>query len=419
MPEDPNLDPGPGSVLDPLRAFMAVAQAGSVVRAAEQVFKAPSAVTRSVMELEHQLGTALFERKPRGMLLNTSGQAVLLRAQRIHEEAQAAADEYLRAQTTAVGLHNVLVNLMFNGRKLQLLIGLGEHRNLSATAAHLGLTQAGASMALTRMEASLGHPLFQRMMQGMVPTDAAARLVIRAKRVFSEIRHMQADLAAISGSLAGVVTIGTLPLGRTFVVPTGIAHALTLHPGLRVVTFESHYEQLIASLRSGDIDVVFGALRPAETAPGLVTEALFSDRIGIIARTGHPLAQKKSLKLEDLLGQPWILPRPNAPGRRLADAFFRNAGLELPAPSVETGDLAMLRQLLNSSDMLTAISPHQLMFEIADGSLTELPVQIGATTRQIGFTLRQGSALSSSALAVLDAIRAQARSVGSAATPPG
>ena len=142
-----------------------------------------------------------------------------------------------------------------------------------------------------------------------------------------------------------------------------------------------------------------------------MTEALFNDRIGIIARAGHPLAQKATLSLQDLLGQPWILPRPNAPGRRVVEAFFHGAGLTLPAPSVETGDLAMLRQLLNSSDMITAISPHQLMFEIADGSLAELPLQIGATTRQIGFTLRQGSALSSSALAVLDAIRSQARVV--------
>lgn len=396
------------SVLDHLRPFMAVAQQGSVVRGAEHVFKAPSAVTRSVVELERSLGYALFERKPRGMLLNAYGHAVLVRAQRIHDEAQAATEEFIRTAAASASLHNVLVNFLFNGRKLDLLIGLTEHRTLSATAAHVGLTQAGASMALTRMEGALGLPLFQRMMQGMVPTDATARLVVRAKRVFAEIRHMQSDLAAISGSLAGVVTIGTLPLGRTFVVPTGIAHALARHPGLRVVTFESHYEQLIASLRSGDIDVVFGALRPTDAAQGLVIEALFSDRIGIIARVGHPLAQRATLTLEDLLPQRWILPRPNAPGRRLVDAFFRDAGLELPAPSVETGDLAMLRQLLNRSDMLTAISPHQLMFEIAGGSLTELPVRIGATTRQIGFTLRQGSSLSACAVAVLDAIRAQA-----------
>ena len=48
--------PQAASVLDHLRPFMAVAHVGSVVRGAEQVFKAPSAVTRSVMELEHVLG---------------------------------------------------------------------------------------------------------------------------------------------------------------------------------------------------------------------------------------------------------------------------------------------------------------------------------------------------------------------------
>ena len=406
-------------VLDHLRAFMAVASQGSIARAAQQVFKAPSAVTRSVAELEHALGVALFERKPRGMLLNAYGQAVLARAQRIGEEAQAGADEFLRGLPASSGLHNAVIGLVFNARKLELLIGLSEHRSLSAAAAHIGLSQAGASMALTRMEATLGQSLFQRMMQGMVPTDAAARLVVRAKRVFSELRHMQSDLAAISGSVAGVVTIGTLPLGRTYVVPTAIAHALGQHPGLRVVTFESHYEQLIASLRSGDIDVVFGALRSADSAPGLVTEALFSDRIGIVARSAHPLSRKKTLKLQDLLRQQWILPRPNAPGRRLVDAFFRDAGLAPPTPSVETGDLAMLRQLLKCSDMVTAISPHQLVFEIANGSLAELPAPMGTTTRQIGLTLRQGSALSPSALAVLAAMRsaAQALSDPQAAQP--
>jgi LysR family transcriptional regulator of gallate degradation len=411
MTDSARTDNHTANVLDQLRPFMAVADKGSVVRGAEQVFRAPSAVTRSVLELERSLGMALFERRPRGMLRNAYGQAVQVRALRILDEAQAAADEFVRTAAASASLHNVLVNLMFNGRKLQLLIGLSEHRNMSTAAGHLGLTQAGVSMALSRMEVALGQPLFQRMMQGMVPTDATTRLVVRAKRVFAEIRHMQSDLAAVSGKLAGVVTLGTLPLGRTFVVPTGIAHALTLHPGLRVVTFESHYEQLIASLRNGDIDVVFGALRPNDASPGLVTETLFSDRIGILARTGHPLTHKTPLSLQDLLDQAWILPRPNAPGRRVVEAFFQEAGLALPAPSVETGDLAMLRQLLNSSDMLTAISPHQLMFEIANGSLTELPVPMGSTTRKIGFTLRQGSALSPSALAVLDAIRAQARGV--------
>jgi LysR family transcriptional regulator of gallate degradation len=299
--------------------------------------------------------------------------------------------------------------LLFTGRKLQLLILLTDFRNISSAAAQMGMTQAGASMALSRIESGIGQSLFQRMMQGMVATDPAARLVMRAKRIFAELRHMESDISAISGNVAGTVAIGTLPLGRTFVVPTAIANALSRHPGLRVTTIESPYEQLVGNLRSGDIDVLFGALRPNDASQGLVTQPLFITRMGIVARAGHPLVQRRNLQLADLLSEKWILPKPNAPGRRLVDASFHAQGLQPPIPSVETGDLAILRQLLNSSDMLTAISPRQFMFEIHAGMLAELPVPLGVTTRQIGLTLRDGAVLSPAALAVLDAIYAVAR----------
>ena len=207
------------------------------------------------------------------------------------------------------------------------------------------------------------------------------------------------------GVACGSVAIGTLPLGRTYIVPTAIAKVVSRHPGLRVSTIEGPYSQLIGSLRNGDIDVVFGALRPDEFCQGLLTESLFSDRMSIIVRAGHTLAGRDSLKMSELLSESWLLPAPNTPGRRLIDASFRELGLTPPTPSVVTGDLAILRQLLNSSDMLTAISPHQLMFEIRSGMLAELPVELGITTRQIGLTLREGTMHSPATQAVLDAIR--------------
>lgn len=291
---------------------------------------------------------------------------------------------------------------------LLLLISVSELRNLSA-AARVGLSQAGASMALSRMESALGQPLFQRMMQGMVATDAGALIVSRGKRIVAELRHMQSDVAAIAGTMQGRIAIGALPLGRTHVLPTAIAAALQRHPNIRVTTVESPYEALVAGLRDdGDIDFIVGALRAEERNAGLITESLFEDRLGIIARLGHPLAGAP-VSLRDLLPQRWILPRPGAPGRRLIDQSFRELAIEPPVPSVETGDLAVLRGLLKNSDMLTAISPHQLHHEIASGDLVELPVALGKTVRQIGITLREGAMLSPAALVVLDEIRSASR----------
>ncbi|HYF86442.1 LysR family transcriptional regulator [Azospirillum sp.] len=388
-----------------IRDFLSVAETGSIARSSEVIFKASSAIARAISELEHSLGVGLFERKPRGMLLNAYGEAVRNRARRITDEIAGALEEVARfAKRQQTFERNAVTNLLLNGRGLMLLISVSELRNLSAAAAHVGLSQAGASMALSRMESALGQPLFQRMMQGMVVTDAGALIVSRGKRIVAELRHMQSDVAAIAGTMQGRIAIGALPLGRTHVLPTAIAATLQRHPNIRVTTVESPYEALVAGLRDGDIDFIVGALRVGERNAGLITESLFEDRLGIIARAGHPLAGAPA-SLKDLLPQRWILPRPGAPGRRLIDQSFRELAIEPPICSVETGDLAVLRGLLKNSDMLTAISPHQLHYEITAGDLIELPVTLGKTVRQIGISLREGAMLSPAALAVLDEIR--------------
>ncbi len=59
------------------------------------------------------------------------------------------------------------------------------------------------------------------------------------------------------------MNVGALPLGRTQILPLAIASLLARHPRLHVATVESPYDALAASLRSGDIDFILGALRGA------------------------------------------------------------------------------------------------------------------------------------------------------------
>lgn len=406
-PPDPGINPEQG--LAHLRAFLSVASTGSIAKSSDDIFKASSAITRSIRELEKALGTVLFERKPRGMLMNAYGEAVMRRAVRIRDQAEQTADELCRSKALGAISRNVVFNLMFSGKKLQLLEQLSELRHLSAAAEKLGVSQAGASMSLSRIESAIGQPLFHRMIQGMVATDTADKLVAAGKRIFAELRHMEADLSALAGTQQGTVIVGALPLGRTYILPMAIANALKSFPKIRVKTVEAPYDVLVSRLRTGDIDMILGALRPEAMCRGLITEKLFSDRIGIMARAGHPLAGHPQIQLDELLNEQWILPRTDAPGRRLIDDSFAELGLAPPEASVETGDLAIVRQLLCGSDMLTAISPRQLRVEVESGAIVELPVPLGQTTRQIGLTLRDGALLPPIAHSILDSIRLYAR----------
>ncbi|RRH93979.1 LysR family transcriptional regulator [Mesorhizobium tamadayense] len=59
------------------RVLEMVARYGSIRRAAERVNSAPSAVNRQILNLETELGTALFERLPRGMRLTEAGKIIV------------------------------------------------------------------------------------------------------------------------------------------------------------------------------------------------------------------------------------------------------------------------------------------------------------------------------------------------------
>jgi len=388
-----------------LRALSAVATAGSIAAAADALCRVPSAVTRSVSELEGALGKQLFDRHARGMTLTAFGELVLVRAQRIEREFEEARDQLVARGGIAskTDAHSLFAT-MLNGRRLAVIASLAERRNMSMVAGEFGISQPAISAAVKDLEEGLGIALFERTARGLVPSSAGEIVAFFFKRVLAELRHIGPDLAASEGMLQGTVHVGALPLGRTQILPRAIAALLAQHPRLHVATFESPYEALTVSLRSGDIDFILGALRPPADARELEQHALFQDRISVIARAGHPLARVKPLDVRTLRQATWVLSRHGSPSRELLEHFFSDARQAPPEPAVETGDLAVVRGLLLESDMITALSAHQLRHEIDDGSLVVLDFPLAATRRQIGLTQRAGALPSPGARALMRAI---------------
>jgi len=391
-----------------LQAFSAVAATGSVTQAADTLFRVASAVTRAVAELEASLGVTLFERKARGMLLNVYGEALRVRAQRVEQEFAAACQELAAsdqpAPRNALEARGLLAS-MFSGRRLALFASLSELHNMPAVATAFGVTQPAISALVRELEARTERTLFTRSARGVTPTRAGSQLAFRCKRALAELRSIESDLAALRGAVEGSVVVGALPLSRTLILPSAIAAVVALHPRLHVRSLESPYEVLAAALRSGDIDFILGALRPPEDVKDLVQEPLFEDRISLIARAGHPLAKRTRVDRAALQRAQWVLSRSGSPSRELLERAFRESGDPVPEPTVETGDLALLRGLLLQSDMVTAISAHQLHHEIEIGALVVLNHPLESTRRQIGITQRRNALPSPAAKALIDAVR--------------
>ncbi|MDX2142136.1 MAG: LysR family transcriptional regulator [Rhodospirillaceae bacterium] len=141
-----------------LRDFIAVADTGSLSKAAKRLRLSQPTLSRRIAELEVQLNTRLFVRTPRGLLLTDDGENVLEGARRVEQEALGIERRADAAQQRLTGTARVSLSEI-----------LGTHwlpRKLAAFhAAHpelcIELVVENRAVDLVRREADIALRLFR------------------------------------------------------------------------------------------------------------------------------------------------------------------------------------------------------------------------------------------------------------------
>lgn len=105
-----------------LQYFVAVAEQGSVTRAAQNLSISQSSVTEAIKELEGDLGVELFERHPRGLTITYNGHQFLRHATKILADVSDARNVFTETQTSTGGTLNIGVTSLVAGYVLSDLL---------------------------------------------------------------------------------------------------------------------------------------------------------------------------------------------------------------------------------------------------------------------------------------------------------
>lgn len=359
-----------------LRLLLALIETGSVTQAAAQLHVTQPAVSAALQGIETALGTALFDRRPRGLILTPAGAAVALRLRRalgVLDPALCDLNPQLKRTATLA--------------QLTALIAVTECESFAAAARHLGLAQPSVHRALRQFEAAAGRSLFERSAKGMTASRAVRQLAIATRLALTELEQAEADVADLSGREVGRVVIGAMPLSRSLLLGPAIARFRGHWSALPIRITEGHYDDLAESLLRGEVDMLVGALRPP--LPDFNQEILLQDAMAIVARPDHPLARITAPAVE-LTRWPWVVAGMGTPARDHFAAMFAAAQLPCPTRLVETGSMTLLCDVLGRTDHLGFVSVLQAQRDIANGRLLRLPYQTAqGTLRPIGLTTRR------------------------------
>jgi DNA-binding transcriptional LysR family regulator len=370
-----------------LRAFAEVAHCRSISDASTRVHLSQPAITQALAKLEEQVGARLFDRRSDGVTPTEAGTLFLTRVERALSLVRQGARDAVRlgARKGTRGFANF--DQLLTTAQMKALVAVSKAGNFSLAARSIGLSQPTLHRAARDLERLSGLSLFEKTGQGILLSPSADALAQAVRLAFAELEQGFAEIEEARGVDTGRIVVGAMPLPRAFILPTAINTLLWERPEVRVSVVDGPYEDLLNGLRQGDLDLLVGALRTPIPIGDVVQEALFSDPLAVVARTGHPLAGKEKVTVEDLAAYPWVVPREGTPTRRHFTTMF--GGLGEPLGLVETGSPMLIRGLLLGSERLTLISLHQIRLEERMGLLVPLDVDTRGTLRPIGVTHRR------------------------------
>ena len=299
---------------------------------------------------------------------------------------------------------------MADTRLLRHFLSVFEHRNMTAAAKALHITQPALTKSVRRLEEELDVQLFDRRPGGVEPTRYGHVLARRAKLMDLELRHGLAEIRAIKDGTGGVLRIAGGPAWTFSILPRAFARFYRMRPNVLVRLRSGITEELIPDLLNGDLDLVFGGLElPVD--PEIEQERFLDFDYIVVARDDHPLATGERVAPNDLVPYPWVAPLHDHAVVRSLTSFFIERGLEPPQFAFETESYANLMATLRHTDLL-AITVPPLLPRVRDFGGCQLTLTDEIRRFPTGALYRRSPLRAPSSQAFLDAVRATCREFG-------
>jgi LysR family transcriptional regulator, regulator for genes of the gallate degradation pathway len=369
-----------------LRAFDQVAATAAMNAAAASLHIGQPAITRAIQSLERDLQVRLLERSYHGSFLTNEGRIFAQRTRRFLNQLAAAI-----AAATGIGTESDAVARL--ARKvsqvhMRSLLAISAARSFRGAASMLGIAEPTLHRPARELERLLKTTLYRRTSDGLglsaIGAELARRFALGAVEIETGVRELDAHRGAADVS----AKVGVLALAPKRLLAAVARRMSEMHPNARLVVREGAYDDLVADLRGGSLDFIFGALRSPPPFDDLDEKSLFDDPYRVVCRRHHPLTRLRRPKPSDLKAYDWVFPTAALPRRGVLEAILAQWYLS-PRIHIETNSLGTLIADLAMSDHVSVLPHHYVGAEDYSKALIALDMPLPQPQRRVGLTTRR------------------------------
>ncbi len=237
-------------------------------------------------------------------------------------------------------------------RHLQLLVAIADDGTLKRAAARVGMSQPAATQAIGELERLLEVTLFERRARGMRLTVSGQVVLPVVRQVLQALQGSLEALSAVRFGASGLLRIGVIPAAVSRLLSPCLPALSDRHPRLEIRVVEGTPAQLLKELAAGSLDIVL-TREPAALGARFRFEPLMDDEAVFLAGTGHPLAGRPRVSVEDLARFPWMRAPAGVKVRDIFDELFGGRNPPLVVHPVSTSSPSVIISLLADNSTVT------------------------------------------------------------------
>jgi LysR family transcriptional regulator, hydrogen peroxide-inducible genes activator len=278
-----------------------------------------------------------------------------------------------------------------NLRDLSYLVALAEYRHFGRAAEASFVSQPTLSTQIRKLEDELGVALVERTPRKVLLTETGREIARRARGVLSQIDEIKSIAQRTRDPESGTIRLGIFPTLGPYLLPHVVPRLRSRFPRLELLLREEKTEQVLHMLREGTLDAGILALPVHDDS--LHTEFLFEEPFVLAVPSGHALASRASLRMEDLSQQNLLL---------LEDGHcLRDQALEvchLAGAGEKSGfratSLETLRQMVSANVGITLLPALAVKPPVAQSpNVSLIEFEAPAPSRRIAMLWRKSSAM--------------------------
>jgi len=266
-------------------------------------------------------------------------------------------------------------------RQLRYFIEVAEREHVTAAAEHLHVAQSAISLQISKLEDELGVTLFERVGRNVKLTQIGKIFLVYTKRAIQSIDFAKAKIDEYLDPEHGSINIGYPTSLANHLLPLVISAYKAEHPNVSYHLRQGSYKDLIEAVKTGDIGLAFLGPIPIDE-PELETHILFSERLSAIVPSTHPLASRKTLTLNELQNDEFVLFPKGYVLYDLAVKACQQAGFD-PKVSAEGEDMDAIKGLV-AAGIGVSLLPEGTFYDRTTRRTIKIPIDAPQVKRTVG-----------------------------------